>query len=84
MNKQETHRPRAGAPGHDEQAGHDHGGGAGKGLHKGMALACVAIMGGGAALLMWRGVGSGWWLLPMVLCLGAHFLLHRTHSGHGK
>ena len=49
-----------------------------------VSRACVAIMGGGAALLMWRGVGSGWWLLPMVLCLGAHFLLHRTHSGHGK
>lgn len=52
--------------------------------HHAMMFACLAVM-GGAMLLISRSnaPGSGaWLLLPMVLCLGAHLLLHR-HGPHG-
>ncbi|WP_133154965.1 hypothetical protein [Billgrantia endophytica] len=50
-----------------------------------MMIACVVLMGGAMLPLLWRGQtpGSGvWLLLPMLLCLGAHFLMHR--HGHGR
>lgn len=53
--------------------------------HHAMMFACLALMGGAMLLLIWRSqpLGSGaWLLLPMVLCLGAHLLLHR-HGHHG-
>ncbi|MYL24325.1 hypothetical protein GLV89_11115 [Halomonas alkaliantarctica] len=56
----------------------------GRAVHGWMMLACVALMGGAAALLLWRGEslsGSAWLLLPMGLCLGMHFFMHR-HGHH--
>lgn len=53
-------------------------------LHKWMMTACVVLMGSAVLLVMWRGqlLGSGAWLvLPLALCLGLHFLMHR-HLGH--
>jgi fatty acid desaturase len=53
-------------------------------LHQWMMIACVVLMGGAVLLVMWRGqsMGSGaWLLLPLALCLGMHFLMHR-HLGH--
>jgi len=78
MNTQEKGGPRSRETPQQERTGQEHR--SFSGLHLGMALLCVIIMGGAVALLMWRGVGSGWWLLPMVLCVGAHLLLHRGHS----
>lgn len=49
-----------------------------------MMTACVVLMGGAVLLFMWRGqsLSSGAWLvLPLALCLGMHFLMHR-HLGH--
>ncbi|WP_148253133.1 hypothetical protein [Aidingimonas lacisalsi] len=62
-------RPTSGANGHT-----------GHGL---MMLICVALMGGAAAFLLWRGGSLGssaWLLLPMLLCLGMHLLMH-NHLG---
>ena len=53
-------------------------------LHKWMMTACLMLMGGAVLLFMWRGqsLASGaWLLLPLALCLGMHFLMHR-HVGH--
>ncbi|WP_163577029.1 hypothetical protein [Halomonas faecis] len=68
---------------HEEQSPSGNRGHAGHGL---MMLACVALMGGAAALLLWRSdsLGSGaWLLLPMLLCLGMHFVMHR-HGHHHR
>ncbi|WP_431023575.1 hypothetical protein [Halomonas sp. H5] len=53
--------------------------------HHAMMFACLAVMGGAMLLLISRSDAPGngaWLLLPMVLCLGAHLLLHR-HGPHG-
>ncbi|CAM3472931.1 DUF2933 domain-containing protein [Halomonas lysinitropha] len=53
-------------------------------LHKWMMTGCMVLMGGAVLLFMWRGqsLSSGAWLvLPLALCLGMHFLMHR-HTGH--
>jgi hypothetical protein len=66
---------------------HDEGSLSGRRGHTGhgmMMLACVVLMGGAALLLLWRGEwlnGSAWLLLPMGLCLGIHFVMHR-HGHH--
>ena len=55
-------------------------------LHKWMMTACVVLMGGVVLLFMWGGqsLSSGAWrLLPLALCLGMHFLMHR-HVGHDQ
>jgi hypothetical protein len=49
-----------------------------------MMTACLVLMGGAVLLFMWHGqsLASGAWLvLPLALCLGMHFLMHR-HLGH--
>ncbi|PAU77991.1 hypothetical protein [Halomonas salipaludis] len=49
-------------------------------LHHWMMTACLVLMGAVMLLLMWRAQslsGGAWLLLPMALCLGAHWLLHR-------
>ncbi|MDI5889539.1 hypothetical protein [Halomonas rhizosphaerae] len=54
-------------------------------LHKWMMTACVVLMGGAVLLFMWRGqsLSSGAWLvLPLALCLGMHFLMHRRLGHH--
>tara|TARA_R110001599_G_C12268060_1_gene661057 strand:- start:2788 stop:3048 length:261 start_codon:yes stop_codon:yes gene_type:complete len=54
-------------------------------LHKWMMTACVVLMGGAVLLVIWRGqsLASGAWLgLPLALCLGMHFLMHRQLGGH--
>ncbi|WP_444678202.1 DUF2933 domain-containing protein [Halomonas sp. E19] len=45
---------------------------------------CLILMGGAFVLVMWRGqtAGGAWLLLPMLLCLGMHFLMHRHGHGH--
>jgi len=56
-------------------------------LHKWMMTACVVLMGGAVLLVMWRGqsLSSGAWLvLPLALCLGMHFLMHRHLGGHSR
>ena len=55
-------------------------------LHKWMMTACVVLMGGAVLLFMWGGqsLSSGaWLLLPLALCLGMHFLMHR-HVWHDQ
>ncbi|MEL7968164.1 hypothetical protein AAG587_17490 [Vreelandella neptunia] len=57
------------------------------GLHKGMMTACLVLMGGAVLLFMWRGqsLSSGAWLvLPLALCLGMHFLMHRHLEPHQR
>ncbi|WP_146802079.1 hypothetical protein [Bisbaumannia pacifica] len=54
-------------------------------LHKWMMTACLMLMGGAVLLFMWRGqsLASGaWLLLPLALCLGMHFLMHRHLGDH--
>ena len=50
-------------------------------LHHGMMTACLVVMGAAMLILVWRGnpFGASTWLLllPMGLCLGLHFYLHR-------
>ena len=49
-------------------------------LHHWMMTACVGLMAAVMLLLMWRAQslgGGAWLLLPMAMCLGAHWLLHR-------
>ncbi len=53
-------------------------------IHHWMMTACLVIMGVAMFFLTWRGqsLGTGaWLLLPLTLCLGMHFLMHR-HFGH--
>ncbi|WP_163560695.1 hypothetical protein [Halomonas sp. NO4] len=67
---------------HEERSPSGSHGHAGHGL---MMLACVALMGGAAALLLWRGEALGdsaWLLLPMLLCLGMHVFMHRHGHRH--
>ncbi|MFC3285001.1 DUF2933 domain-containing protein [Litchfieldella rifensis] len=56
--------------------------------HSTMGIVCLVLMGGVAALLMWRShvsLTSGWWLLvPLALCVGMHLLMHRGHGHHKK
>jgi hypothetical protein len=54
-------------------------------LHSWLMTACLVLMGGAFLLVMWRGQTTGGLLLllPMLLCLGAHFLLHRHYGRHG-
>ncbi|WP_162623016.1 hypothetical protein [Billgrantia lactosivorans] len=56
-----------------------------RGLHAWMMPLCLGLMGLAVVLLMWRGQGAGgaWLLLPMLLCLGMHFLMHR-HGHHHR
>ncbi|WP_021029216.1 DUF2933 domain-containing protein [Litchfieldella anticariensis] len=67
-------------------------GGSPKGPHGGfwhstMGIVCLVLMSGAVALLMWRShtsLTNSWWLLlPLVLCVGMHLLMHRGH-GHRK
>ncbi|MFY0989979.1 DUF2933 domain-containing protein [Halomonas sp. C05BenzN] len=54
--------------------------------HSTMGIVCLVLMGGTALLLMWRShasLASGWWLLlPLALCLGMHFFMHRHGHRH--
>ncbi|RDB44152.1 DUF2933 domain-containing protein [Halomonas sp. DQ26W] len=56
-------------------------------LHRWMMTFCLVAMGGVLLFVMWRGqtLGGGTWLLvlPMLLCLGMHFLMHRHGHRHG-
>ncbi|QOR38174.1 hypothetical protein HNO52_06365 [Billgrantia diversa] len=57
-----------------------------KGLHAWMMPLCLILMGSAFLLLMWRGEAAGgvWLLLPMMLCLGMHLLMHRPGHPPGK
>lgn len=51
-----------------------------------LSTICLLLLGGAMLLLMWRGqsLASGaWLLLPLALCLGMHFLMHRHHERRG-
>lgn len=56
-------------------------------LHRWMMTLCLVAMGGALLFTVLRGqnLGSGTWLLvlPMLLCLGIHFLMHRHGRRHG-
>ena len=53
-------------------------------LHSWLMAVCLMLMGGALLLVLWRGQTTGGLLLllPMLLCLGAHFLLHRHAHRH--
>ncbi|MCE9663504.1 hypothetical protein LY622_08600 [Halomonas sp. M5N1S17] len=76
-----TGEPSSGAPGktpnRDEHSGL---------LHRWMMTFCLVAMGGAMLFVIWRGqtLGGGTWLLvlPMLLCLGIHFLMHRHGHRH--
>lgn len=53
-----------------------------RGFHAWMMPLCLILMGSAFLLVMWRGqtAGGAWLLLPMMLCLGMHLLMHR--HGH--
>ncbi|EWH03918.1 DUF2933 domain-containing protein [Halomonas sp. BC04] len=55
-------------------------------LHRWMMTICLVAMGGALLFTVLRGqsLGSGTWLLilPMLLCLGMHFLMHRHGYRH--
>ncbi|RCV89640.1 DUF2933 domain-containing protein [Billgrantia montanilacus] len=55
-------------------------------LHRWMMTFCLVAMGGAMLFVLWRGqtLGGGTWLLvlPMLLCLGIHFLMHRRGHRH--
>ncbi|MFQ3786721.1 hypothetical protein [Halomonas sp. A29] len=55
-----------------------------RGLHAWMMPLCLILMGSAFLLVMWRGQASGgaWLLLPMMLCLGMHLLMHRHGHSH--
>jgi|GEM_PF-1304449 len=73
---QESHQDRGST---DESRGSSSGG-----LHAWLMPLCLILMGGAFVLVMWRGqtAGGAWLLLPMLLCLGMHFLMHRHGHGH--
>lgn len=55
--------------------------------HHWLMTACLVLMGGAVLLVMWRGqsLSSGAWLvLPVALCLGMHFLMHRRLGHHQR
>ncbi|QTP58447.1 DUF2933 domain-containing protein [Billgrantia antri] len=54
-----------------------------RGVHAWMMPLCLVLMGSAFLLLLWRGetAGGAWLLLPMLLCLGMHLLMHR-HGHH--
>jgi fatty acid desaturase len=53
-------------------------------MHTWMMTICLVMMGGAILFFMWRGQtgGSLLLLLPMLLCLGMHFFLHRHGHRH--
>ncbi|MBA2779574.1 DUF2933 domain-containing protein [Billgrantia kenyensis] len=53
-------------------------------LHGGMMTLCLVMMGAAMLFVLWRGqTGSSLLLLlPMLLCLGMHFFLHRHGHDH--
>lgn len=56
-------------------------------LHKWMMTLCLVLMGGAMLLFIWRSqsLSSGAWLmLPLALCLGMHFLMHRHLGSHQR
>ncbi|MGR2739117.1 hypothetical protein ACUY1T_11780 [Billgrantia sp. Q4P2] len=55
-----------------------------RGLHAWMMPLCLILMGSAFLLVMWRGetAGGAWLLLPMMLCLGMHLLMHRHGHPH--
>ncbi|UYG05102.1 hypothetical protein OCT51_06965 [Halomonas sp. LR3S48] len=57
-----------------------------RGLHAWMMPLCLILMGSAFLLLLWRGetAGGAWLLLPMMLCLGMHLLMHRHGHPPGK
>lgn len=54
------------------------------GLHHWMMTLCLVLMGSAFAFVLWRGQtgGSLLLLLPMLLCLGMHFVMHRHGHRH--
>ena len=67
-------------PKSDNKSNHSHGH-----SHMGMMLMCVVLMGGAYLFFSSGELGEGLslaTLAPLLLCVGAHFLMHRS-MGHG-
>ncbi|MCG6657463.1 hypothetical protein HOP52_06750 [Halomonas campisalis] len=72
-------------PARDAHRAGDHGA-AEKSGHHWLMIVCLLLMGAAVLSVLWRGnpFGAGTWLLllPMLLCLGMHLLVHRYHGRH--